>query len=375
MQADGSERHAKPGSTGAGVRAPGAAGGPGPVLSRVSTDCHDVYLRSFRSLRLEGFVLDRAAGSWTAIRGRLETVVVQRGRDAAPWAATGAVPEGMVVLVFSGGPDGSFGVDGHDAARDVVVVRGAGARTTLVARRAGDWYAVSVPERRLIGIAVARCPAEAGTAFPGRFRPEDLGRVRALAARAVTATASPGEPSRETAAALEVALLAAVASGLERGAEEAARRVSPRASRHDVLERVDRYLEARSAEPVYVADLCAATGLPERTLRYVLAEQYGTSPVRLLRNRRLCQLRRTLLAGPAPAEGLARIATRHGFWHMGTLAADYRRLFGELPSETRRAAEGGSERRVGDLDAALVRPVCERAGEVPSAVVLAASGR
>ena len=30
-------------------------------------------------------------------------------------------------------------------------------------------------------------------------------------------------------------------------------------------------------------------------------------------------------------------ASRFGFRHMGTLAADYRALFGELPSETRRS--------------------------------------
>jgi AraC family ethanolamine operon transcriptional activator len=28
------------------------------------------------------------------------------------------------------------------------------------------------------------------------------------------------------------------------------------------------------------------------------------------------------------------IARRWGFWHIGEFAADYRRLFGELPSQT-----------------------------------------
>jgi AraC family ethanolamine operon transcriptional activator len=30
------------------------------------------------------------------------------------------------------------------------------------------------------------------------------------------------------------------------------------------------------------------------------------------------------------------IANRWGFWHMSQFAADYRRFFGELPSETLR---------------------------------------
>jgi AraC family ethanolamine operon transcriptional activator len=31
---------------------------------------------------------------------------------------------------------------------------------------------------------------------------------------------------------------------------------------------------------------------------------------------------------------IADVANRWGFWHMGQFAADYRRQFGELPSET-----------------------------------------
>jgi len=28
------------------------------------------------------------------------------------------------------------------------------------------------------------------------------------------------------------------------------------------------------------------------------------------------------------------MANRHGFWHMGQFAKDYKNLFGELPSQT-----------------------------------------
>ena len=32
--------------------------------------------------------------------------------------------------------------------------------------------------------------------------------------------------------------------------------------------------------------------------------------------------------------GIRDIANRYGFWHMGQFAADYKKLFGELPSKT-----------------------------------------
>ena len=54
--------------------------------------------------------------------------------------------------------------------------------------------------------------------------------------------------------------------------------------------------------------------------------------------------KQTLLVGVFEAETDAMLgagqaiidaASRWGFWHMGQFAADYRRKFGELPSETR----------------------------------------
>lgn len=364
-------------SPGVGARPGSPVGRPWLAFARFSTPGHDEYLRAFRPLRLEGFLLDSASRPWGVARCRLDAVVVEHGVDGAAWAATGSVAEGSVVLVFSGGPDGALRVDGHDAVRDVVIVPPSDARTTLVARRPGDWYAVAIPADRLPKLAARKCSAAGGSSVPGRFRPEDLARLRALAARTMTAAsaAAPPEPAREGASTLEAALLSALEAGLSTPAEGAPRAGCARVPRHEVLEKLDRLLEARSSEPVYVADLCAATGLPERTLRYVLVEQYGTSPIRLLRNRRLCQLRRALVAEAGPAESLSRLAERHGFWHMGTLAADYRHLFGELPSETRRAAAEGAVRRPGSAASALVQPGRARQDVVPAAVAVAVADR
>ena len=36
------------------------------------------------------------------------------------------------------------------------------------------------------------------------------------------------------------------------------------------------------------------------------------------------------------SESIIEVVAIHGFWHMGQFAADYRRIYGELPSETLR---------------------------------------
>jgi AraC family ethanolamine operon transcriptional activator len=73
-----------------------------------------------------------------------------------------------------------------------------------------------------------------------------------------------------------------------------------------------------------------------RTLQYSFQDVLQMSPVAYLRALRLNGVRRDLqAAGDAP---VGDVAARWGFWHLSRFAADYRRLFGERPSDTRRQA-------------------------------------
>jgi AraC family ethanolamine operon transcriptional activator len=49
---------------------------------------------------------------------------------------------------------------------------------------------------------------------------------------------------------------------------------------------------------------------------------------------RLNAVRQELKAASAGTATVREIARRWGFWHTGEFAAAYRRLFGELPSQT-----------------------------------------
>ena len=91
-------------------------------------------------------------------------------------------------------------------------------------------------------------------------------------------------------------------------------------------------VEASDA-PLTVREVCRSVGVCERTLRYAFQEQLGVSPKQYLQLVRLDRVRRDLRLA-APSIKIADIANRWGFWHMGQFAADYRRQFGELPSET-----------------------------------------
>ena len=75
---------------------------------------------------------------------------------------------------------------------------------------------------------------------------------------------------------------------------------------------------------------------PERSLQRGFRELMGVSPKEYLLARRLSGVHRTLRHAHPARTRVADVANEWGFWHMGQLAADYRRHFGQKPSETLR---------------------------------------
>ena len=93
------------------------------------------------------------------------------------------------------------------------------------------------------------------------------------------------------------------------------------------------YMTDGAGDGVSIAGICAATGASWRTLDRGFRERFGIGPKAYLNRFRLGQVRSELLQGRADT-GVADAANEWGFWHMGQFAKDYRKMFGELPSET-----------------------------------------
>jgi AraC family ethanolamine operon transcriptional activator len=104
-------------------------------------------------------------------------------------------------------------------------------------------------------------------------------------------------------------------------------------NRERLVRRADDYMRACSGEPLSLLDLCRELGVSERTLHYAFQQVRGLSPMAYFRALRLNAVRQELKAAPDTASVQA-IAQCWGFWHPGEFAAAYRRLFGELPSQT-----------------------------------------
>ncbi|HEX8629122.1 MAG TPA: helix-turn-helix transcriptional regulator [Catenuloplanes sp.] len=94
-------------------------------------------------------------------------------------------------------------------------------------------------------------------------------------------------------------------------------------------------IQADPRQPYTAASLAELTGCGVRTLQAGFRLHLGMSPMTYLREVRLTRAHQDLRRDPMV--GVAQVAARWGFTHLGRFAAAYAARYGTLPSHTRRA--------------------------------------
>lgn len=277
----------------------------------------------------EGEVMEALFDGFQLFRETTSQAVHQSGlgRDAALMFGT---PLAM--------PDSGY-YGGRPIRRDSVIVLHDGQELDFRAPAQLDLVAVSIPvgalrrhaiecerrdiERDLRGLIVASLPPR---------RVEAFRRLLLAALEAVSrdphVLAQP--PARE---ALARSLLRGTLKlfGPAGGADAPVR--TPTRS-HTLVRRAQAIVRSRIEEPVTVEALCVELDVCRRTLQYAFHEVLGINPVGYLRAVRLNGAHRALKAAAREGASVQDVAARWGFWHLSHFAADYRRMFGERPSET-----------------------------------------
>src|SRR5262252_4190427 len=108
--------------------------------------------------------------------------------------------------------------------------------------------------------------------------------------------------------------------------------------RFAIVARFEQFLAANHDRVLYLAEICAAVGTSERTLRNCCHEHLGMGPIRYLWLRRMHLARAALIRADPASATVTSIATDHGFWELGRFSVEYRTLFGESPSVSLRGS-------------------------------------
>lgn len=139
--------------------------------------------------------------------------------------------------------------------------------------------------------------------------------------------------SRTATAEIEATSAALLLLAFENGAICSAGDVANRDS-NSVLETAEAYIRANIGEEITLADLVTMTETSASSLLRVFRTHRGISPMKYAKQIRLESAQRTLLAAEWGTTTVTAVAMDHGFFQLGRFSADYRRAFGELPSET-----------------------------------------
>ncbi len=102
----------------------------------------------------------------------------------------------------------------------------------------------------------------------------------------------------------------------------------------DLVGQAEKLALSRSDQALSISDICQTLAVSERTLRKAFIRIRGVPPCRHLRMLRLLHARKVLLAADRRLTTVTKIAAAFGFSELGRFSVEYRRAFGESPSQT-----------------------------------------
>jgi AraC-like DNA-binding protein len=302
----------------------------------------------FQAALREDGVLDMLITARGRFRARLIQITLHRLRLLAaeehlPRIAFVVVPADAVLVLMPIGGGASPIWGGVEMRAGEIITLSPDQRVHARTEGPCRWGTIRLPARDLAryGRALRGC----GFAVPqivARWQPPPAARrelselhkaaIRSAEIRSGTLT------DVEAAHGLEQQLIHALVDSLSTG--ELDEDVS--AQRHrDILARFEGLLEMQPF--LRVAEICVALGVSDQMLRKCCEQQLGVSPSNYLRLRRMQRVHLALRSGNPDSAGVEEVARRYGVRALGRFAAEYRGLYGELPSATlRRGSRGGA---------------------------------
>ncbi|KAA1170842.1 AraC family transcriptional regulator [Marinobacter salinexigens] len=100
------------------------------------------------------------------------------------------------------------------------------------------------------------------------------------------------------------------------------------------IHRILRFIEENVKEEIDVKELSEVSNMSTRSIYNAFSRAFSTTPKAYVKQVKLRNLREDLLQGRC--RNVTEVALDYGFSHLGRFSSDYRKLFGELPSETLR---------------------------------------
>jgi AraC-like DNA-binding protein len=299
----------------------------------------DAYHAAIRNAQVEGVVTARGDYRAELTRLDLHRLCMLRSEESLARILNVAIGNRATIMFATYRSHPEWHINGMELSQGEILVYGLGSVGHQRTSAGSRWGTMSLTHEDL---------AAAGQAIIGREviapsnthcirpPPQLMSRLSSLheAVGHLAKTAPDILAKPEVARAMEQALVHAMIACVGGGEEV----YVSRAYRHHatVMRRLEEVLEANLDGTLYVAEICKAARVSEKTLRLCCQEQLGMSPKQYLLLRRIHMARRALRIADPATTTVTEIATNYGFWELGRFSVAYRSLFGEMPSASLR---------------------------------------
>lgn len=97
---------------------------------------------------------------------------------------------------------------------------------------------------------------------------------------------------------------------------------------------IDSYIADHIKSDLSIDDLATLSRVSQRTLYNIFARYKSVTPMHYIKQQKLMHVHKVLQDGERGCRNVTEVALDFGFMHLGRFSSEYRKMFGELPSET-----------------------------------------
>ena len=283
-----------------------------------------------------------ARRSWEIEVAEVGGICVQQGRFGSGNIVEGKSSDDGYMVYLQLSEDPRHSANGTVIPKDGFMILGPGSEFFLSGECEHDWCTIFIPRSTLdvdSALEATEGVSEKMICRVTRSNPRHAGRLRRYVGEILGAAVSYPEFESSPAAVVASARLLKLGRSILGCApvHDSAQGGRPKVPRDEIVRRAQALLEERAQDRVPISYLARVAEVSERTLRTAFEEVCGVGPTRYLQLRNLHGVHRTLRAADPEETTIAQVLGSHGEWEFSRFAARYRRLFGELPSETLRA--------------------------------------
>lgn len=292
----------------------------------------EAYNAALGNVDVRLMLLRREQQIWEHDSLPVGSIHVQHGRTGSPLIAEAAADAGG--RLFFVPVSGRHMINGQPSDDSLVLVVPSGADFTISVRDQHEWVAAFVADE-LLEASESRDPCAVRGSMIARPGREKVSRLRCLLTEILAIAAiEPTVLSEPAAVSVIQAELIAVCRAILGFKLTDSVNGRPAIRRSQIIRHAKKLIEGLDDMTIQIDDLAREADVSVRTLRNAFLEYYGVSPNRYFMLRRLHAARDTLRKAELEETTVTTVAAQFGFWQFGRFSGHYRRLFGELPSET-----------------------------------------